>query len=168
MKKKKMFFGWDNIKWFIREFTNVYSSQNSFFSKKRIESSIAFFVGQTGMIWFLMLHVGTMNTYDMCMWAGVEFAIAGYIINQIQRQHRFEESNGNVKTEYENEYLPTCPSCGQYLPDENSHPHFDKDPHEYQSKERRACLTCGQIIGSSPFNPNSPDACPSCGQEVKF
>jgi hypothetical protein len=50
--KKKLFFGWENIKWLIREVTNMYSSKESFFSKKRIESGIAFIVAQWGMISF--------------------------------------------------------------------------------------------------------------------
>lgn len=43
--KKKWFFGWTNLKWLIKELVNLYSNSSSFFSKKRIESGIAFLVG---------------------------------------------------------------------------------------------------------------------------
>jgi hypothetical protein len=116
MKKEKWFFGWKNIKWLIKEFINIYSSRSSFFSKKRIESGIAFLIGQIGMIWFFALHVISMNTYDICMWAAVEFAIAGYIVNQIQRQQRYE-TNINQENENENknnnQSVSVCPTCGQ-------------------------------------------------------
>ena len=62
---KKYFFGWQNIKWFIREFGEMYSSRKSFFSKKRLESGIAFIIGQWGMIFFLMENHSKMTTSDL-------------------------------------------------------------------------------------------------------
>jgi hypothetical protein len=47
---KTYFFGWTNIKWFISEIGKMYSSKDSYFSKKRIESGIAFAISQWGMI----------------------------------------------------------------------------------------------------------------------
>lgn len=88
--KKKYFFGWTNIKWVIKEFTNIYSDNKSFFSKKRIESGIAFIIAQWGMVYFLLNKVSVMTTTDMVMWAGIEFAISGYIINQIQKEKTVE------------------------------------------------------------------------------
>lgn len=90
--KKKWFFGWENIKWFITEIGNIYSNQSSFFSKKRIESSIAFIVGQTGMVWFLCENMAKLTTSDIVLWAGVEFAIAGYIVSQIQKEKKEENT----------------------------------------------------------------------------
>jgi hypothetical protein len=88
--KKKYFFGWTNIKWVVKEFVNIYSNNKSFFSKKRIESGIAFIIAQWGMIYFLLNKVSVMTTTDMVMWAGIEFAISGYIINQIQKEKTIE------------------------------------------------------------------------------
>ena len=85
---KNLFFGWTNIKWFIREVGNLYTGKESFFSKKRVESGIAFAVGQWGMIYFLLQNIQTMSTSDIVLWAGVEFAIAGYMLNQIQREKK--------------------------------------------------------------------------------
>jgi hypothetical protein len=94
MKNKKYFFGWTNIKWFITEIGKQYGNSDSFFSKKRIESGIAFGVGQIGMIFFLVKKYETLGMSDVIMWASLEFAIAGYIVSQIQKEKK-EESNEN-------------------------------------------------------------------------
>ena len=89
--KKKYFFGWTNIKWFIKEITNLYSGVPSYFSKKRIESGIAFVIGQWGMIYFLTKNIDKLTTSDITLWAGLEFAIAGYIVSQIQKEKKLNE-----------------------------------------------------------------------------
>lgn len=91
---KKLFFGWSNIKWIIKELTALYSGEASYFSKKRIESGVAFIVGQWGMIYFLINNNNTMTASDIVLWAGVEFAIAGYIVNQIQKE-KFKDEEDN-------------------------------------------------------------------------
>ena len=83
---KKYFFGWTNIKWFIKEIGNLYTGKDSYFSKKRVESGIAFVIGQWGMIYFMIQNISTMSTSDVVLWAGVEFAISGYMLNQIQKE----------------------------------------------------------------------------------
>jgi hypothetical protein len=90
--KNKWFFGWTNIKWLIKELINLYSNESSYFSKKRIESGIAFLVGQWGMIYFLVINIDKLTTSDIALWAGVEFAIAGYIVNQIQKEKKTEDT----------------------------------------------------------------------------
>jgi len=85
---KKYFFGWTNIKYGITEIIKVFSNGESFFSKKRIESAVAFIVAQWGMIYFLIQHISTMAASDLAIWASIEFAIAGYIIMQIQKEKK--------------------------------------------------------------------------------
>jgi hypothetical protein len=80
-----------SIKWFFTEIINMYSVKPSFFSKKRIESGIAFIVAQWGMIFFLLEKHSILTMTDLIMWAGVEFAISGYIIHQIQKEKKTEE-----------------------------------------------------------------------------
>jgi len=92
---KKLFFGWSNIKWIIKELTALYSGEASYFSKKRIESGVAFIVGQWGMIYFLVNNNSTMTASDIVLWAGVEFAIAGYMVNQIQKEKFKDEEEEN-------------------------------------------------------------------------
>lgn len=83
---KKYYFGWTNMRWFISEVGKIYSSKSSFFSKKRIESGIAFIISQWGMIYWLLKKHDVMTTTDFVMWAGLEFAVAGYIVHQIQKE----------------------------------------------------------------------------------
>lgn len=83
---KDGFFGWKNIKWGIKEFINIYSNKDSYFSKKRIESGVAFIVMQWGMIaYFMEKHQG-MDVYDLVIWASIEGIICGYTINKIQKE----------------------------------------------------------------------------------
>ena len=77
-----------NIRWFISEIMKMYSSQKSFFSKKRVESGIAFLIAQSGMVYFLVKKIDTMDVYELSMWAGIEFLIAGYTVTQIQKEKK--------------------------------------------------------------------------------
>lgn len=85
---KKCFFGWSNFKWLITELLNIYSSKPSFFSKKRIESGIAFIIAQWGMVYFLIGHYDEISMGEMLLWASAEFAVSGYIINKIQSEKK--------------------------------------------------------------------------------
>ena len=88
--KKKYFLGWTNLKWIIKEIIKLYSDEKSFFSKKRVESGIAVIVGQWGMIYFLLININKLTASDIALWASVEFAIAGYIVSQIQKEKKLE------------------------------------------------------------------------------
>jgi hypothetical protein len=66
-EKRKWFLGWTNIKWFFREIMKMYSGEPSYFSKKRIESGIAFIIAQWGMIFFLLKKIGEMDTVEFTM-----------------------------------------------------------------------------------------------------
>ena len=88
---KKTFIGWTNMKWFMREIMNLYSDKPSYFSKKRIESGIAFAIAQWGMIFFLIKKIEKMDSVDLSMWAGIEFLVAGYVISQIQKEKKNKE-----------------------------------------------------------------------------
>ena len=89
--KKKWFFGWTNVKWLIKELINLYTTKDSFFSKKRIESGIAFIIGQWGMIYFMIQNIDKLTASDAVLWAGVEFAISGYMLNQIQKEKKLKQ-----------------------------------------------------------------------------
>jgi len=88
--KKKYFFGWTNIKWFLRELRDIYSNKNTFFSKKRVESGVAFLIAQWGMIFFLLQKYQTLTMGEFILWAAAEFAVSGYIINKIQKEKESE------------------------------------------------------------------------------
>ena len=86
MKTMKNF--WGKITWFFSEIMKLYSNQDSYFSKKRVESGIAFLVGQWGMIYFLNKNIEAVTASDIILWAGVEFAISGYMITHIQKEKK--------------------------------------------------------------------------------
>jgi hypothetical protein len=83
---KKWFLGWENIKWGIKELMKIYSSKESYFSKKRIESGLSFLIAQWGMIFFLLEKHSTLTMGEFLLWATAEFAVSGYIINKIQKE----------------------------------------------------------------------------------
>lgn len=93
--KGKYFFGWTKIKWFITEIGKLYSSKNSFFSKKRIESGLAFIIAQFGMIYFLIKKMDILTINDLTVWAGIEFVVAGYTVAQIQSEKKKNISSDN-------------------------------------------------------------------------
>ena len=93
IKLPKTFIGWTNIKKGVRELINVYSANKSFFSKKRLESGVAFLIGQFGMVYFLIQNIIEMTSSDLAIWAGIEFAISGYVLNQIQKEKKRGDTN---------------------------------------------------------------------------
>ena len=99
IKLPKTFFGWENIKWAIKELMNVYSTNKSFFSKKRLESGMAFLIGQFGMVYFMLQNHATMTASDLAIWAGIEFAISGYMVTQIQKEKKKDDPNGSYEEE---------------------------------------------------------------------
>ena len=88
MSNNKKFFGWSNIKWFTKEIVKLYSDEKSYFSKKRVESGVAFLTGQIGMVFFLYKKYESLTMSDFIMWATLEFAISGYLFNQKQKEKK--------------------------------------------------------------------------------
>lgn len=71
------------LKWLIKELVKVYSNEESYFSKRRLESGTSFFVGQLGMLFFLFNKYQGLSMGELILWASLEFTIAGYIMNKI-------------------------------------------------------------------------------------
>ena len=82
----------DQYEVMLKELLNVYSSKNSYFSKKRIESGLAFIIAQWGMIFFLLEKHAELSMGEFLLWAAAEFAVSGYIINKIQQEKKPENS----------------------------------------------------------------------------
>lgn len=74
------------IKWFFTEIMNMYSAKDSYFSKKRIESGIAFAIAQWGMIFFILEKHKDLSMGEFLLWASAEFAVAGWMISKIQKE----------------------------------------------------------------------------------
>lgn len=91
------------IRWFFTELLKVYSSEKSYFSKKRIESGIGFIIAEWGMIFFLLKRIDAMDAYEFAVWASMQFIVAGYMVRQIQKEKEFE-SNEEEYSEYDESY----------------------------------------------------------------
>jgi len=89
----------NKIKWFYTEIMNMYSAHDSYFSKKRVESGVAFLIAQFGMVFFLVKKIDTMDVYELSIWAGMEFLIAGYTVNQIQKEKKVKETEEDPSVE---------------------------------------------------------------------
>lgn len=99
MKLPKAFFGWANVKWLLQEFMAMYSNKDSYFSKKRFESSIAF-VSATGLIlWHAYFSRVTITNSEILADAALLFAIAGYTVNQIQKEKSPSPEKPEVKSD---------------------------------------------------------------------
>lgn len=98
MKQKNYFFGWGNIKRGLSELIKIYSHKPSYFSKKRIESGIAFIVAQWGMVFYLIKKYPDLSMTDIIMWASIQFGVSGYILHQIQKE---KKSNNNIENNQE-------------------------------------------------------------------
>lgn len=72
------------IRFYIKELIKMYSSEKSFFSKKRIESGIAFLIGQIMMIVYFANKLPTLTTADFITLIVVEFLLAGYLVNKTE------------------------------------------------------------------------------------
>ena len=81
------------MKYFIKQIIALYSDEKSYFSKKRVESGISFFLGQLGMLLFLFTNYTTMQTSDILLWATLEFTVSGYILTHIQNEKEKTSNN---------------------------------------------------------------------------
>jgi len=91
VKKKLGFFG--SIGWFFKELMKIYSTEPSYFSKKRVESGIGFVIAEWGMIYFILQRIDTIAVTDFAIWASIQFVVAGYMVNQIQKEKAADVSN---------------------------------------------------------------------------
>ena len=77
-----------HLRWFLKEFLKMYSAHDSFFSKKRIESGIAFIVAECGAIFWLERKYDVMTTSEFIMWLGPQLVIAGWMVQKIENGKR--------------------------------------------------------------------------------
>lgn len=87
----KYFFGWQNIKWLIRELVKMYSNEPSYFSYKRFQTGVAFITFQIGSRYALYNFVTSIG--DFLMWASAELLICGYTLNSIQKEKKLENES---------------------------------------------------------------------------
>lgn len=122
---------WKGIKYYSFEFLKIYSEEKSFFSKKRLESGFSFFVGQIGMIFFLVKNITSLDATDFAWWAAIEFTVSGYMVSQIQREKK-SWKNPNYNNEYDND----DDSYNDYK-DEDNYSHEDEHDETKNKRERK-------------------------------
>jgi len=87
-----------SIKWFFKELIKIYSTEPSYFSKKRVESGIGFVIAEWGMIYFILQKIDNMTTTDFAIWASIQFVVAGYMVNQIQKEKKTDDVSTEVSS----------------------------------------------------------------------
>lgn len=88
---KKYFFGWTNIKWGIRELVKMYSNEVSYFSYKRFQTGVAFFMFTQGCMYALKQYVNDINGF--LLWCVPVLLVCGYTLNAIQKEKKDEQSS---------------------------------------------------------------------------
>jgi threonine dehydrogenase-like Zn-dependent dehydrogenase len=87
---------WKTFCWYVAEFNKVFSNQPSFYSGKRIKEWIAFATGEYILLHgfvYLLIH-DKLDYAAVCFVAAVAFGVAGYQLNQIQKEKKGEEKKG--------------------------------------------------------------------------
>jgi hypothetical protein len=87
----------------------IYSSKKSFFLKEW--NQVLVLQLRMGYDFFLIKKYDVMSTADFGIWASIQFVVAGYMVNQIQREDHDDlndpnehpdSMNGNDPNEYNN------------------------------------------------------------------
>lgn len=78
--------GKDKYKWFWKEVINMYSGNDSHFSKKRIESGIAFLFSFWMTIFYLKNRIADMDIWAFGYVLTAWLFIAGYTVKQIEKE----------------------------------------------------------------------------------
>jgi hypothetical protein len=87
----KKFFGWENIKWGIKELIKMYSNEPSFFSYKRFQTGVCFFIFTQGAMYTLHSYVNSVESF--LIWCTPLLLVCGYTLNQIQKEKANEQQN---------------------------------------------------------------------------
>lgn len=98
-KKSKWKSFLSNVSWFLKEIGKIYSGEKSYFSKKRIESGIAFIIAEWGMIYYMIVKIDTFTSVELLTWASIQFCVAGYIVTQIQKEKCGADKTAETKEE---------------------------------------------------------------------
>ena len=74
------------LTFYIKELIKIYAVEDSFFSKKRIESGIAFAFALGATIYYVSKKIDTMDMWSFGYVMTTWLFIAGYTVNQIQNE----------------------------------------------------------------------------------
>jgi hypothetical protein len=83
-----LWMGKAKFKWYVNELIRMYSGEPSFFSKKRIDSGIAFIFALWMTIFYLNKRIDTMDIWSFGYVLTAWLFIAGYTIQHIQSEKK--------------------------------------------------------------------------------
>ena len=76
------------IKWFFSELLKLWSDEKSYFSKKRVESSIIFVAVLVTYIVYCFRNFNVMTATDFTIISGAMMVYGGYTVTQIQKEKK--------------------------------------------------------------------------------
>jgi hypothetical protein len=76
------------LKFYVKEFIGIYSVNETFFSKKRIESGIAFLFALGVTMYYVYKKIDTLDIFSFGYIMTTWLFIAGYVVNQIQKEKK--------------------------------------------------------------------------------
>ena len=92
MINKKWLFGISNIRWGVKELIKMYSNEPSYFSYKRFQTGVAFFIFTQGAMYVLKNYVNSAESFFV--WATPILFVCEYTLDKIQKEKKGTESNG--------------------------------------------------------------------------
>lgn len=89
------------LSWAVKELVKLYSGEPSYFSKKRIESGIAFTFAFWMTTFYIKMKIDTMDIWAFGYILTVWLFIAGYTVSQIQSEKKVNVggTNGGAPTD---------------------------------------------------------------------
>ena len=81
------------IIWNLKEWRNLLSNQPSYYSQKRIKSSVAFYSAEGLIIIYDFVHLHIMSATEIGAHAIILFGIAGYHLKKTQEEKLSDESD---------------------------------------------------------------------------
>lgn len=93
----------NKFRWLVKELMKIHSGEPSFFSKKRIESSFAFWFAFWMTTYYLKNNIVGMDIWAFGYVLSVWLLIAGYTVSQIQSEKKLNGNGNEVKPPQNNE-----------------------------------------------------------------
>ena len=88
----KYFFGWENIKYVLKQIYYTFSNKPSELSRKRIESCALFVSALSCVLAWFIYHFKTLTYAEMIAVTGTLFIYAGYTMKVMQKEKLNEQN----------------------------------------------------------------------------
>lgn len=89
----------NNLRWFVKEMVKLYSGEPSFFSKKRVDSGIAYAFAFWMTVFYLKNRINDMDIWSFGYVLTAWLFIAGYNISKIQAEKKMNLNDGNSNSQ---------------------------------------------------------------------